>query len=517
MFQKKYSLIVFIAILITIGATYTINKLISEKATIVSQSIAQRSFYKKYNNIQHQFKLLEKPFYEVKNIVSKQTSLEQITQKLKTLREIHQLNNSTVNSWFGIVKSNDIKVFEGKGLFNNDSTLKKEILLKQHTLSEQTFYNKIYKRANHSLVWRNMMFFNTAHGTVFYGYDLDLLKVQKEFRNIDVYAVSYAYVFNKEGLCLVHPDTSYVGKNVFKATPLTPKDTINIQNKYNERIITSEYLELDVINYTKPLVLFNDDFYVSINFLKSIYEEDVNKIKKYSSLIYITFTILLLFVFYYFALTVYSQFNEKVLLEKDKANLILEKEVYQKESALLQLQQLKNQINPHFLFNSLNSLYTLIGEDESLSKTFVIKLSKLYRYLINSPKDNIVEIKTELEFIKEYLFLQKIRFNTSIQWEIQMLKKNYKKDKIPYLSLQTLVENAIKHNITSKESPLLITITVMEEKVIVKNNYQLKKTAPKGNKFGLRYLQDIYKFYKNSNFKHYVEEGFFYCELPFLN
>ncbi|TYP99603.1 histidine kinase [Tenacibaculum adriaticum] len=516
MFKKKYIFILFIVVLITISATYSINKLISEKATIVSQSIAQRSFYKKYNNLQHQFELLQKPLYEAKNVALKQSNLENVIQQLEVLREIHTSDSSRVSSWFGVIKESNIIDFDSAEL-SNDSiiSLKKEVLLQYDSLSTQRLCNRVFKDVNNNYLWRHIAIFKTPYGTVFYGYDLDLLAVQNQFRNIDVYAVSYAYVFNLEGVCLVHPDTSYIGKDVFKMTPLQPEDTLNVKSKYSERIVTSEYLQFDVINYTKCLPLFDDTFFVSINFLKSIYEEDVNQIKKYSSFIYIIFTILLLFVFYYFALTVYVHFKEKATLEHDKANLVLENEIYQKESALLQLQQLKNQINPHFLFNSLNSLYTLIGQNNNLSKTFVIKLSKLYRYLIENPKDNIVDVKTELEFVKQYLFLQKTRFNESLHWDIEV-NTHCLSEKIPYLSLQTLVENAIKHNITSKEKPLFIVVLMLDKKVVVKNSYQPKKTIQKGNQFGLKYLKDIYNFYKTPNFKFYIKDDFFCCELPYL-
>lgn len=138
-----------------------------------------------------------------------------------------------------------------------------------------------------------------------------------------------------------------------------------------------------------------------------------------------------------------------------------------------QLIGLKSQVNPHFLFNSLNSLSGLIQEDTAKAETFLDEMSKVYRYMLRNDDDPLVTLSTELQFISSYFSLLKARYCEAVELIVDIREAD--KDKmLPPLSLQVIVENAIYQNKTSKGSPLRICIESGDETVIIKNNVQRK-------------------------------------------
>lgn len=147
-------------------------------------------------------------------------------------------------------------------------------------------------------------------------------------------------------------------------------------------------------------------------------------------------------------------------------------EMLQKENAVANYESLKSQLNPHFLFNSLNALTNLVYEDPDKAAKFIKQLSEVYRYVLDTRNRERVDLQEELQFIDSYLFLQKIRFGDNLKTNIQISRSG----KIAPLALQLLIENAIKHNVVSSEEPLTITISDDDDFIMVGNNLQKKKT-----------------------------------------
>ena len=143
-----------------------------------------------------------------------------------------------------------------------------------------------------------------------------------------------------------------------------------------------------------------------------------------------------------------------------KANTQLLK--VQKENLQSQFEVLKQQVNPHFLFNSLNVLTSLIKIDPDLAESFTERLSKVYRYVLENKEKDVVSLSTELEFLNAYLFLLEIRFMNKISIDIRIDKSYYDYQILP-IAIQLLIENAIKHNTFSKLDPLKIEIFVDDE------------------------------------------------------
>jgi sensor histidine kinase YesM len=172
---------------------------------------------------------------------------------------------------------------------------------------------------------------------------------------------------------------------------------------------------------------------------------------------------------------------------------VRETEQVKNEALALKYQVLQDQINPHFLFNSLNVLGSLIDVDVHKAKEFTRELSLFYRNVLQFKDQDIISLKEEIDFVEKYIYLQQIRFGDALEVEI-VANENVGGNVIP-LSLQALVENAIKHNEISKASPLKIVIDISDEhKLTVENNLQPKKTVEPGSKTGLANLAGRYEF-----------------------
>lgn len=143
----------------------------------------------------------------------------------------------------------------------------------------------------------------------------------------------------------------------------------------------------------------------------------------------------------------------------------------EREKANYQFEVLKNQINPHFFFNSLNVLSALIYTDPPKADRFIKQLAVIYRYVLTTRERRTVCLAEEMQFLDSYIFLQEIRYGTAIRFEIDSCDRFLNRLIIP-MSLQLLIENAVKHNVVSESSPLTIRIAVNDEGVSVSNNLQ---------------------------------------------
>jgi LytS/YehU family sensor histidine kinase len=170
---------------------------------------------------------------------------------------------------------------------------------------------------------------------------------------------------------------------------------------------------------------------------------------------------------------------------------VLREQKLREENLIFQNQTLKNQINPHFLFNSLNTLSSLVHTKTEIADKFINRLSSMYRYILeNSPKDK-VPLEAELGFIKDYFFLYKIRDEDKIQLTIDLDDPD--KYEIMPVSLQLLTENAIKHNMATRENPLQISIYRDNRYIVVKNNLQKMPAELESTKTGLKNLSERVK------------------------
>jgi ligand-binding sensor domain-containing protein len=204
-------------------------------------------------------------------------------------------------------------------------------------------------------------------------------------------------------------------------------------------------------------------------------------------------------------------------MNKQRRILLLETkaETLEKEKTLVQYESLKQQLNPHFLFNSLTSLRSLIKSDTKQATGFLDGLSKVYRYVLKSGDQELVPLQAELEFVKVFIDLQKTRFGEGLRANITITEDNYSRYIAP-VSLQNLVENAIKHNTTDKDSPLVIAIYIEADYIVVSNNLQKYQLVETSNKKGLASLQTLYRYYTDKPIEITTDENHFIVKIPLL-
>ena len=221
----------------------------------------------------------------------------------------------------------------------------------------------------------------------------------------------------------------------------------------------------------------------------------------YSFGLWITLTIVITFHFVYF----YNRYQQnKIKEQKVIAN-----------TANAQFESLKNQIDPHFLFNSLNVLTSLIEENPDNAQRFTVSLSKIYRYVLEQKDKELVPVEEELEFAKTYMNLLKMRFENSINFEIPDYTEHQDAKVVP-LSLQLLLENTIKHNTVSESKPLHIKISIEGNYLVVQNNLQKKEVLQTRKGVGLQNIVNRYGILTKRNVLIDESGAVFKVKIPIL-
>ncbi|HUC82685.1 MAG TPA: histidine kinase [Flavisolibacter sp.] len=196
--------------------------------------------------------------------------------------------------------------------------------------------------------------------------------------------------------------------------------------------------------------------------------------------------------------------------------LYAESEEIKKINLTNQFQLLKEQVKPHFLFNSLNTLISLIPTQPNNAIRFAEELSSVYRYLLRKNLRELSTVREELQFIQLFLSLLKTRFQDSLQVEIEVAEED-EDALVPPFVLQLLVENAVKHNIVSEEQPLKISIQSQEGSLVVRNNLQKKRSPELSEKTGLLNLMERYKLLRKDHLLEITEdETSFRVTLPLI-
>ncbi len=253
------------------------------------------------------------------------------------------------------------------------------------------------------------------------------------------------------------------------------------------------------------VVKFSIGFLLEVVMPNQVQYYNANKLAPYVA--EISEIILIALVFFVYEGIFY--FNKSRVIE-------IEKNMLEKVTAEQKLNTLKNQVNPHFLFNSLNTLVTLIPEDEDQAIQFVQELSKTYRTILEVRDEKLITLSKELEALDSYIYLLKTRFQGKIE-----IKNNipdaYLSEFVLPISLQILIENAVKHNVVSKTKPLYIDIYVEDNFLIVKNNLQRKNQKFVSTRIGLTNITSRYQFMTDR--KVMVEEtmDYFKVSLPIIN
>lgn len=281
------------------------------------------------------------------------------------------------------------------------------------------------------------------------------------------------------------------------------KFILKVSDSENYPVKTYVLLLISVSLYISAVVFLINGLWGKIGFGRDFLDVFTNS----GSLIISIITIFIGLIIYFIILS--KAYISRILLA--------EKEILknQEELSHFQYQVLKNQVNPHFLFNSLNVLSSLIHKDQDKADEFTITLANIYRYILDHQDENLVLIKDEIQFLEKYSYLQSIRFDQNFEIEIQDYQTLQNKWVIP-MALQLLIENVFKHNIVSEQNPVKVTIGFEGDYVVVSNNINPKKSREDSHQLGHKNIERRYGILTNKKCEFIKTESNFTVRLPLL-
>lgn len=203
--------------------------------------------------------------------------------------------------------------------------------------------------------------------------------------------------------------------------------------------------------------------------------------------------VIVVLIMFNFAFYTFHFFQHWQITVNEKASLEVQAASLKKEKSDLQYHQLKNQVNPHYLFNMLTSLDGLVHTNPDLASDFIRHMSKVYRYVLQHKDSEVVNLSEELEFIAHYVQLLNIRYGEAVNIKTEIADDTLDNG-VVMITLQMLIDNAIKHNSTDNTSPLNILITTTDDYLAVSNNKQLRRQIETSNGKGLAQLKQLYSF-----------------------
>jgi sensor histidine kinase YesM len=208
---------------------------------------------------------------------------------------------------------------------------------------------------------------------------------------------------------------------------------------------------------------------------------------------------------------------ETVILVKQSESDMIRSEQLERARAEAELEALKNQIDPHFIFNSLNTLSHLIEENPARAKQFNDTLADVYRYILQNKARDLILLRDEVGFLNSYFLLLKIRFENAVHLEKNIDITSLEHFLLPPICLQLLAENAIKHNEFSEERPLIFSVSLENEELVVKNKLHRKQLRKPSSRIGLNNLKERYKLTTGKEISVTDDQDEFTVRLPVLN
>jgi len=234
------------------------------------------------------------------------------------------------------------------------------------------------------------------------------------------------------------------------------------------------------------------------------YKEDIGSVLITNAMIFSVVNLILMITLEAWIFYMDSRYSRKLAVNLEK------------ELALIRFEVLKSQINPHFLFNSLNVLSGLISKDAAKAQLFIDEFSMVYRYVLETIEKQVVSLSDELGFMHSYMFLQQIRYGEHLILQVNIPWQQLQK-LMPPLSLQLVLENAIKHNEISRVKPLTIAIYCEDGFLVVKNVLQPKFSSVKSTGMGQKNLFKRYELLHDEVPTFTIENSFYIAKLPLID
>lgn len=207
---------------------------------------------------------------------------------------------------------------------------------------------------------------------------------------------------------------------------------------------------------------------------------------------------------------------ETIFLIKQRENDLVQSERLEKARVTAQLEALKNQIDPHFMFNSLNSLAYLIDENPAKAKDFTSNLAEVYRYILSNKNERLVLLEDELIFLNKYMELLQLRYGEDLKIEFAIEKSERSNYLIPPISIFMALENVVKHNEISSRHPMTVSIIKEKNWLNISNEIRKKKTLQHSSQIGLKNLEERFKIIVGEGIKTSDERNIFCIQLPML-
>ncbi len=285
--------------------------------------------------------------------------------------------------------------------------------------------------------------------------------------------------------------------------------------------IDERFFELKVINQLVALIaavglatVFNSFFHIFWGWMESLAYPELVKPRVLGKIDFVKrksnngITVLALMAAYYLEI--------KNLVQERLKEMNLNAERLEKENIRAHLQALKSQISPHFLFNNLSVLSSLIETDQEKSLEFLRRLSAVYRYILEQSDNEQIKLSTELNFLDTYMYLLNTRFENKIQLQVSLEQSHKDQFYIVPLTLQILVENAVKHNRMSVESPLIIRIFMEGGGLVVSNPLQKRNPEASSTGLGLNNIINRYRLLIDKLVRVHQDQHFFRVEIPLI-
>lgn len=323
----------------------------------------------------------------------------------------------------------------------------------------------------------------------FFGICIPLLTGMVPHKEFSLWQIKLSYLYTIFIALVIYQGTRYLH--------FTLRSYFDWINKPVQKIIA---ILLTVPFYTIP---------VSVLLLVGWYKLFMNGIIDWE-VIKINCIIILTAVF--FLVNVY----ETVFLVKQTASDQLKKEQLERSRAEAELEALKNQIDPHFIFNSLNTLSHLIEDKPGKARLFNDNLADVYRYILQNKKKDLVLLREEMDFLKDYFSLLKIRFENAVQLKITIADEQLDQYLVAPISLQLLMENAIKHNEFSDKGPLIMTLGFENDEVFFSNPVKKKLLRKPSSRIGLQNLDERYRLITKKSITVEEINNHFIVRLPVL-
>ncbi|MBS1492765.1 MAG: sensor histidine kinase [Bacteroidetes bacterium] len=226
----------------------------------------------------------------------------------------------------------------------------------------------------------------------------------------------------------------------------------------------------------------------------------------------IHFNILICVICVFFITHIYETF----FLIKARETGMLKEEQLERSKIQAELEALKNQIDPHFMFNSLNNLTHLIDVSPPIAKQYVENLADVYRYILRNKDNKLVLLEDEILFLNRYFSLLSLRYSANLNLGIKLTESDYSQYLIPPVSIMIAVENAVKHNEVSEENPLQLDIELNNDNLVISNKIIMKKSVRESSKIGLKNLAERYKIITGREINYNSDNGNFVLLLPML-